>query len=211
MVESIPRFSNHTLRLKSTVVGVPEIEVDLKGARQRTGHAQPSCLSVGTSKETRPGGCEFLVSGCHRRSRKPVVHRDFAVRRPAGHAAQYWILNDNVLRADACHQAHPSADRVTPANIENLAVNLAAGVLGKAESLEPIHHSHLIPAAQHVTESGLRHDLVAVDQLVRIIEEMGIAKAGSEGNREAWCQALHDICKSTVRESRSKSDGAEFP
>jgi hypothetical protein len=73
MVESIPGFSGLTLGLDSAVVGVPEVEVNLKGARQGTSNADPTCLRVGPSKETRPGGCEFLVSGGNRRSRESVA------------------------------------------------------------------------------------------------------------------------------------------
>src|ERR1700704_6593593 len=84
MVEGVPWDSPNTGRgLETGIVRVAEIEINLEGARQRTGHTEPDRLCVSARKEARSGGREFFVTSGYRRSWKPVAQNSSSVRRPS--------------------------------------------------------------------------------------------------------------------------------
>src|SRR5882757_9067463 len=53
MVERATGYSSPGRGLQTTVVRISEIEINLEGTRQRTGHTQPHPLSIRPGKKTR--------------------------------------------------------------------------------------------------------------------------------------------------------------
>src|SRR5664279_591342 len=92
------------------------------------------------------------------------------------------LLEVGVLRTGSGNHAHPVADGVAPAQIDNVIINLAAGVLRKLKQLKAVDYADLIMMGKQMAVSGLSRDLVAVEQRIGRVVEMSVAESARHGD-----------------------------
>src|ERR1039457_6360025 len=115
------------------------------------------------------------------------------------------------LIAGAGNEAHPSADGMAPAQIDDVVINLAAGILRKLKQLKSVDGADLIVAGKQVAVPALNSDLVAVDQKFRVVEEMSVAECTHHGNRGLRIDGLNRIENRRVREPGNVSNSTALP
>src|SRR6266849_6561135 len=88
------------------------------------------------------------------------------------------LLQVGVLRAGAGNEAHPAVERMAPADIDNVVINLAAGILRKLKQLKAVDCADLVVTGKQMAVTTLHRDLVAVDQscISLIRESRGIVE-----------------------------------
>src|SRR5260370_37576233 len=74
------------------------------------------------------------------------------------------LLQVGVLRAGAANEAHRARDGMAPAQIDNVVINLAAGILWELKQLKAVDAADLIVTGKQMAVTTLHRDLIAVDQ-----------------------------------------------
>src|SRR5271166_4181851 len=123
------------------------------------------------------------------------------------------LFEVGVLRADSGNEAQPAADGMAPADIEDVAVNVATSVFRELKALKTVNCSKLIAPGNQMGIAPLKCNLVAVDQTYTLrngalggIIEMSVAVSARDGNRGARIDRLNHIEKRGVREAGDVSD-----
>src|SRR5713101_3415748 len=118
------------------------------------------------------------------------------------------LLQVGVLRTGSGNEAHPAGDGMAPAQINDVVINLAAGILRKLKQLKAVDGADLVVPGKQVAVTALHRDLVAVDQKRRIggVEEMSVAESTRDGDRGARIESLNGVENRRVREPGNVSD-----
>src|SRR5260370_38754860 len=74
------------------------------------------------------------------------------------------LLQVGILRTGAGNEAHPARDGMAPAQIDNVVINLAAGILWELKQLKAVDCADLIVPGKQMAVTTLHRDLIPVDQ-----------------------------------------------
>src|SRR5713226_3412908 len=123
------------------------------------------------------------------------------------------LLQICVLRTGSGNEAHPAGDGMAPTQIDNVVINLAAGILRKLKQLKPVDCADLIVPGKQMAVTALHRDLIAVQQAYvswnrafRGVVEMSVAESARHGDRGARIESLNRIKNRRVREPGNVSD-----
>src|SRR3982074_3961808 len=129
-------------------------------------------------------------------------------QRPTGKGATQ--LHIGVLWTHSSNQAHSAGEGVAPAHIDDVVINLAAGILRKLKQLKPVNDADLIVTGKQMAIATLSCDLVAIDQSIRGVVEMSIAESTRHGNRGDRAESLNRLEHRRVREPGNVSNRTEL-
>src|SRR5208282_713049 len=136
----------HRRCLESAVIGVTQIAIEVPRASQWALESEARCLSIGAGEKTRSRGSEFLVGRNQGRMGKFVAQLDSCAQRPTRQVTPDFHFC--VLRTGSGDEAHPAADGMAPAHIEDVVIDLPAGYLRKLKQLKSVDSADLIMAGK---------------------------------------------------------------
>src|SRR6266849_931497 len=189
-------------------MGVAQIGVKIPGTSQGAGVPKPHRLDFRAGVEARACRSEFLVARTHRRMGKFVAQLNACGQRPSRQVAASFQVG--VLGTGSDNQAQPAGDGMAPAQIDDVVINLPAGILRKLKQLKTVDYPELIVTGKQMAVSALNCDLVAVDQSIGGVEKMSVAESASHGDRGARIETLHRIENHGVRKPGNVPNGTEL-
>src|SRR6266478_860237 len=189
-------------------MGVAQIGVKIPGTSQAACVPKARRLDFRAGEESRACRSEFFVARTHRRMGEFVAQLNPCGQRPILRVAASFQFG--VFRTSSGNQAQPAGDGTAPAQIDDVVINLPAGILRKLKQLKTVDYADLIVTGKQMAVPALNCDLVAVDQSIRGVEEVGVAESSRHGDGGARIEPLNRIENRRVREPGNVSNGTEL-